>query len=277
MEQVEIKGWREDLPLSSIHVAEENARSKFRREAISQLADSIRSINLIHPVIVIQEGPNNFKLIAGQRRFFAFEELGRQTIPALIIEPVDSATQRVISLGENLQRRELHFSEAVDACSALFDEYKGTKARRIRKIATELGVGDQTVRTYIAGRLVPPLVRTWIDQRLISRQRALRLTAAHWPDEKKIIELADRIRRMTKPEADRLIEAGERRPGAPINALVDEALTAPTTVELTIHLPVETRDSLQRLAEEEGLELEEFIQRRLNHIAEESKGNAGKR
>ena len=84
-----------------------------RRKApgdITSLAASIKSIGLLHPVVVALDGT----LIAGGRRIAAFEALGRATIPATVLDDLDEldAVLRA-ERDENIQRLDLVPSEAV--------------------------------------------------------------------------------------------------------------------------------------------------------------------
>ncbi len=77
---------------------------------ITSLAESIKSIGLLHPIVVAPDGT----LIAGGRRIAAFEALGRATIPATVLDDLDEldAVLRA-ERDENIQRLDLVPSEAV--------------------------------------------------------------------------------------------------------------------------------------------------------------------
>ncbi len=87
-------------------------RSRHRKELgdVEELARSIESIGLLHPIVLAGDG----KLIAGRRRIAAYEALGRDTIPANVIEGLDDLDAVLqAERDENLQRLDLAPSEAV--------------------------------------------------------------------------------------------------------------------------------------------------------------------
>ncbi len=77
---------------------------------ITSLAESIESIGLLHPIVVLPDGT----LIAGGRRIAAFEALGLATIPATVLDDLGEldAVLRA-ERDENIQRLDLVPSEAV--------------------------------------------------------------------------------------------------------------------------------------------------------------------
>lgn len=87
--------------------------SKKRREApdekIKELADSIKSLGLINPIIVDDE--NN--LVAGLHRLRAYELLGYDKIKASVYSK-NSDYMKMIEIDENLRRNELHYLERAD-------------------------------------------------------------------------------------------------------------------------------------------------------------------
>ena len=73
--------------------------------SLEELKTSIQRIGLIHPVILIPKN-GRFELIAGQRRFLAFQALGEKTIPSIIVNNLDPLSKKILSFTENIQRRD---------------------------------------------------------------------------------------------------------------------------------------------------------------------------
>ena len=93
---------------------------------VTGLAESIKSVGLLHAVVLRSDGT----LIAGRRRLAAYEALGRDTIPATVVEgstELDAVLQA--ERDENLQRLDLAPSEAVGVGMAV-EELAGEEARR---------------------------------------------------------------------------------------------------------------------------------------------------
>jgi len=73
--------------ISDIQISDIQVGKRFRKNIgdISELAKSISEIGLLQPIVVVKENGVN-KLAAGQRRIKAFESLGRDVIPAYVID-----------------------------------------------------------------------------------------------------------------------------------------------------------------------------------------------
>jgi ParB family transcriptional regulator, chromosome partitioning protein len=114
-----------DVPLSSCRRNPDQPRQTFDKAGIRELADSIERHGLLQPITVKRDPKNKqgFVVVAGERRFRAFELLGRETIPAV----VTSGNADEIALIENLQREDLHPIEEAQALEKLKDKYGYTQ------------------------------------------------------------------------------------------------------------------------------------------------------
>lgn len=109
-------------------------RREIQTEQIEELAQSIVAEGLLQP-IVVREKKGKFELIAGERRFQAYQHLGRETIPARLIEASD-ASSATLALIENLQRENLNpVDEALGYASLVrdFDLTQEAAAQRVGK------------------------------------------------------------------------------------------------------------------------------------------------
>ena len=106
LESIEINSFAH-IPLNQIEISESNVRKSKQRIGLEELKTSISQLGLIHPVIVVadSDSPGRFKLIVGQRRYLAFVELGKESIPALIIRSINTTTAKITSFSENIHRR----------------------------------------------------------------------------------------------------------------------------------------------------------------------------
>lgn len=81
-------------------------RKHFDKAAIAELAESIKTIGLLNP-IVVRPVNGHFEVVAGERRFLAARKAGLEEIPVSIRELTDEQVLEV-QLIENLQREGLH-------------------------------------------------------------------------------------------------------------------------------------------------------------------------
>jgi len=110
------------------------ARREIPAEQLAELAESIRSEGLLQPIVVRRQG-ERFQLIAGERRWRAFQLLKIRSIPARIVEASD-ASSASIGLIENLQREGLNPIEEAHGYASLvrdFDLTQETAAERVGK------------------------------------------------------------------------------------------------------------------------------------------------
>ena len=74
-----------DLPLEAISPNPGQPRRSFEPAPLEALKRSIEREGLLQPIAVLRDGNGRFLIAAGERRYRAFRELGRSTIPARIV------------------------------------------------------------------------------------------------------------------------------------------------------------------------------------------------
>src|SRR3569833_43527 len=89
-----------EVPVQSIERSPYQARREISADQLNELAESIRSEGLLQPIVVRKNG-DKYQLIAGERRWRAFQLLKIKTIPARIGE-WSNASSAALGLIENL-------------------------------------------------------------------------------------------------------------------------------------------------------------------------------
>ncbi len=121
----------------AVHLVEPSpyqARREIPPEQLNELAESIRSEGLLQPIVVRKAG-DKYQLIAGERRWRAFQLLKIKTIPARVVE-ASNASSAALGLIENLQREGLNAIEEAHGYASLirdFDLTQETAAERVGK------------------------------------------------------------------------------------------------------------------------------------------------
>ena len=126
----------------AVHLIEPSpyqARRDIPAEQLNELADSIRSEGLLQPIVVRKIG-EKFQLIAGERRWRAFQLLKIKAIPARVVEASD-ASSHVLGLIENLQREGLNPIEEAHSYASLIRDFDLTQ----ESAAERVGKGRATV------------------------------------------------------------------------------------------------------------------------------------
>lgn len=118
-------------------------RKNFTKEALAELAASIKENGIIQPLLLTKEGGQYF-LIAGERRLRASQLAGLKEVPCIVrdISQVDSAALAII---ENIQREGLSQLEEGEAYKKLIDSYQLTQEDLSKKLGKS--------RTYITNSI----------------------------------------------------------------------------------------------------------------------------
>jgi ParB family chromosome partitioning protein len=109
-----------ELPLDAIRPNPRQPRAEFADAAMAALAESIREVGVLQPVIV-RSRDDGYELVAGERRLRAARLAGLTAIPALLREGRDEDSLRE-ALIENIHREDLAPLEFAAALHELLDE-----------------------------------------------------------------------------------------------------------------------------------------------------------
>ncbi|MCU0791453.1 MAG: ParB/RepB/Spo0J family partition protein [Opitutaceae bacterium] len=124
-----------ELAVTAIVPSPYQARKEIAPEQLQELAESIRAEGLLQPVVVRKQSDGKYQLIAGERRWRAFQLLKIKTIPARLVVAGD-ASSAALGLIENLQREGLNpLEEAYGYASLIrdFDLTQEAAAERVGK------------------------------------------------------------------------------------------------------------------------------------------------
>lgn len=101
----ELAGSVEDINLSEIVLPPRLLRSNLN--GVEELAESIKQVGLLQPIIVRVNDAHSFEIVAGYRRFNACKKIGWRKITCHVVE-LDDKTAFEVSLIENVQRQTLN-------------------------------------------------------------------------------------------------------------------------------------------------------------------------
>ncbi len=124
-----------EVAVTAISPSPYQARKDIAPDQLQELAESIRSEGLLQPVVVRKIGDGKYQLIAGERRWRAFQLLNIKVIPARLVVASD-ASSAALGLIENLQREGLApLEEAYGYASLIrdFDLTQEAAAERVGK------------------------------------------------------------------------------------------------------------------------------------------------
>ncbi len=105
VQELESSGVASQLAVAEIVPNPWQPRRVFNDSKLSDLAESIREVGLMQP-IVVRRAESGYQIVAGERRWRAHKMLGAETINAVVAEPSD-ADMAVLALVENVSRDDL--------------------------------------------------------------------------------------------------------------------------------------------------------------------------
>ena len=122
-----------EIDVSAITPNPRQPRRSFDDEGLDELAESIRQVGLLQPVVVRAAGPGRYELIMGERRWRACQRAGLTEIGAIVKQTQDNELLRD-ALIENLHRQQLDPLEEAAAYQQLLDDFGATHEELARKI-----------------------------------------------------------------------------------------------------------------------------------------------
>jgi ParB family chromosome partitioning protein len=173
-------------------------RTRFKEEALDELARSIRTSGIIQPLVVRQIG-NRYELIAGERRWRAAQKAGLTSVSAIVRQVPDELALEM-TLVENIQREDLNAIEQARAFERLMDEFNATQ----EGVAERTGKDRATVANAIRLLKLEPTIQDWIEEGKISAGHGRALLAV--PDPQLRMRYAQRAARggLTVRQIERL-------------------------------------------------------------------------
>jgi ParB family chromosome partitioning protein len=213
-------GGPHQLDIDLIDPSPYQPRTRFREEALDELARSIQSSGIIQPLVVRPIG-GRFQLIAGERRWRAAQRAGLDKVSA-IVRLVPDALALEMTLVENIQREDLNAIEAARAFERLMDEFQLTQ----ETVAERTGKDRATVANSIRLLKLEPTIQDWIEEGKLSAGHGRALLAV--PDSQLRMRYAQRAARggLTVRQIERLASRRSRSSSAPIEAHADANIRA---------------------------------------------------
>ena len=156
-----------DVPLSHIRPNPFQPRNQFGEQGLSALVDSIKAVGILQPVLVREVGPDEYEMIAGERRFRAARRAGLQSIPALVHQ-ADDAMSLEEALVENLHREDLNPLDEAGAYQQLIEEFNLTHEEVARKVGRSRAGITNALRLF----QLPPTVQRFVRDGQLSAGHA---------------------------------------------------------------------------------------------------------
>ncbi len=121
-----------EIPLDSLDANPYQTRTTLDEKSLDELADSIRGIGLLEPIVVRANGNGRYQVIAGERRVKACYLAGVHKIPAVVRDVTDrqAAAMTVI---ENLQREDVNPIDQANGFRRLVEDFGFTHGQIVER------------------------------------------------------------------------------------------------------------------------------------------------
>lgn len=165
------------IAIETVEVNPRQPREVFDEDALHELADSIRAVGLLQPVVVREHGQGRYQLVMGERRWRAARLAGLSEIPAIVRSTPDDALLRDALL-ENLHREQLNPLEEAAAYRQLLTDFGATHD----ELATRLGRSRASVSNTVRLLNLPAAVQRRVAAGVLSAGHARALLTLSSPD-----------------------------------------------------------------------------------------------
>ncbi len=228
-----------DIELNRIKPNRLNPRFEKNVERLNELADSIRQVGLLEPIIVRPAG-DGFEVVVGERRYRASQQAGLHQIPAIIRDLTDGQVIE-LNLVENIQREDLSAVEKGNCCTQLLQKYSQKYPTR-ESLAKKIGVSVDTINNWLKltevpveiQKMIAPAKKAGVPRPLGKLDYNTALTITRQIDEPtRQVEVAKEIaeRPVHGRTARRVVAKIAKEPERSVEEILKEAIEGP--IELT--------------------------------------------
>ncbi len=219
----------QQLDIDLIEPSPYQPRTRFREEALDELARSIKASGIIQP-LVVRPIAGRFQLIAGERRWRAAQRAGLTKVSAIVRQVSDELALEM-TLVENIQREDLNAIETARAFDRLMEEFQLTQ----EAVAERTGKDRATVANAVRLLKLEPTIQEWIEEGKLSAGHGRALLAVADPQLR--MRYAHRASRggLTVRQIERLA-ARRARGASPVISMPKDANIRAALDELQRHL-----------------------------------------
>ena len=242
----------QELNLKDLTIGKGQVRTKVG-EGIDELAESIRVLGLLEPIVVTPAAKEGkYEILTGQRRFLAHKRLDKKTILAIVrTDDINEGLAKGISVTENVMRLDLTTKELIDGCTSLFKKYGS-----IKDVCDATGLPYRKVRLYVKYDRLMPKLKKLVNDGEVDIKTALRAQDAAsvtgTTNEKDAVVFAKEMKTMSGAQQSKIIKERESNPDVPVDDVIENAKTGTKVTQVIVTLSATVHSSLQGFAKAEG-------------------------
>lgn len=117
------------------------------RDALNELAESIKRIGMRHAIEVYKNGLK-YRIITGERRYWAAILAGQKSVPVRISQKPDEFNLRYTQWVENINRQDLSLSEKYNNLILIADACKNTNQGELTEQGLQALLGISQIQAY---------------------------------------------------------------------------------------------------------------------------------
>lgn len=136
-----------EITLKKIQPNRLNPRLEFSKAGLDELADSIKQVGLLEPIIVRPRPNDTYEVVVGERRYRAAQQAGLDAIPATVRDYTDDEVME-LNLVENVQREDLSAVEKGKLCKDLLEKFPD-KYPSQTELAKRLAQDQKTIGSWL--------------------------------------------------------------------------------------------------------------------------------
>ncbi|MBE5784916.1 MAG: nucleoid occlusion protein [Clostridiales bacterium] len=191
-----------EIAVSAIRPNPYQPRTTFDEESIAELAQSIRQVGLIQPLVVRKAPDGQYELVAGERRLRAVKSLGMEKVTCIVEQSMEEESSAMVALIENLQREDLHYMEEAQSYNTLLSTYHLTQ----EELAQRLGKSQSSIANKLRLLKLDDSVKTAIGGANLSERHARALLKLKGAENQ--LEVVDKIvkKNLSVKETEQLVE-----------------------------------------------------------------------
>ena len=134
-------------------------RRDFSDAALADLAQSIREIGIIQPIVVVARG-EGFEIVAGERRWRAAKLAGLERVPITVREKASDRDLLEAALVENLQREDLSPLEAPESVRPPSGGIRATQEQIAQRVGKDRATIANSLRILKLSAVIKDRIRS---------------------------------------------------------------------------------------------------------------------
>jgi len=224
-----------EIELKEIHPSKLNPRLEVNLERLNELAESIKAVGLLEPIIV-RPVSGGYEVVVGERRYRASQQAGLEKVPAIVREYSDDEVVQ-LNLIENVHREDLSAVEKGEVCKYLLENCP-EKFPSKTALAKKIGVSSDAISLWLKTvEVVPKEAQKYVAPSTVSGQvpdgkvdylTAVKVSRSVEKPERQV-EVIKKLaeKRLPIKERNQVIKKAAREPERPIEEVMKDVAEAP--------------------------------------------------